>query len=420
MDARYLQLVWALDGYERSRVPLVAYGQGRFVPAGISDDPGIYLFVPIMSRALHLSLARSIDLFLGCIITISFGLGVIGVQLTTRSNAAKVFSIFVLACLALLTALTADVYTCQSCFPVAVVPWMIYLDRVNRLPRRAIILAFLMGLSAYAMNSIRMHAGTGVLLFAAVVVLGMRVRASNKWILVSAAALGFILGMVALNLAIHRRDVYLKAQDPSYVPVISHHPLWHNIYAGLGFLQNDYGIKYDDSVSAAKVTSIDQRAEYLSPEYEHVLRKAVIEFIVAHPKFVVGTLVVKLGVLLLALVAFANVGIIAAVRHPKTWPIEAAFCACLTFTGLTSILAVPRISYMLGYFAFAVLYGVTSIDYAHTRGETVTAEVESLIPRQFSFRSRPLECEGPVLLLDSAQSMSSTAERRHQPDVGSK
>lgn len=364
MDSRYLQLTSALDGYQRSHVPLVAYDRGRYIPAGLTDDTGMYLFVPMMSSAFHLSVASSIDLFLGTMISIGFALGAIGLVFQARTNISRALGLILITCIAAVTLIEADVYAAQSSFVVAVIPWVIHLERVCRLKRSAWVFAFLLGLSGSVMNSIRMHSGTAVLLFAAVVVLGTRRCCEKKWSLVAATALGFVLGLGAFTLAIHNRDVYLRANDPTYRPPIAHHPLWHNIYAGLGFLQNDYGMKYDDSVSAAKVTSIDPRAEYLSPEYERILRTAVFEFILAHPKFVAGTVIVKLGVLLFALIACANVGLIAAVKFPKPWPVEAAFLVCLGFTGLASILAVPRPSYMLGYLAFAMLYGVTSIDYA--------------------------------------------------------
>jgi hypothetical protein len=214
----------------------------------------------------------------------------------------------------------------------------------------------------------------------AVIILGMRERASRKVVFAITVALGFVLAMAMFSVAIRQRDAYLTTKEGTYRPVIARHPMWHTIYAGLGFLQNDYGMKYDDSVPFAEVKSLDPHAEYLSPEYERVLEREVLSFTAAHPKFVAGTLVVKLGVLLLTFLICANLGLIAAVRYAKPWPIEIAFVVGLLFTSLPSVLAVPRISYLLGYIAFGTLYGIISLDYALQRRRThVSEDVNSIL-----------------------------------------
>ena len=380
MDSRYLQLSWALDGYRRSRVPLVAYEQGKFLAAGFADDPGIYFFIPIMSSALHLSLPRSIDLFLGCIIAIGFGVGATGVLRFTKTVTGRVLAITLLVCLLFLTVLIGDVYVVQSSFALAVIPWGAFLTGPAGLGRRAIVLAFILGISGYVINTIRTHAGTVPLMFIAIIIFGMHERAVKKIIFALAATLGFVLAMGVFNIVIHQRNTYLAAKDRTYHPVIAHHPMWHTIYAGLGFLQNDYGMKYDDSVPIAKVHSVDPHAEYLSPEYERVLEREVLSFTAAHPAFVAGTLAVKLGVLLFTFLICANLGLIATVRYVKPWPIETAFAVGLVFTSLPSVLAVPHISYMLGYIAFGILYGIISLEYGLQRRRThVSTDVNSIL-----------------------------------------
>lgn len=391
MDSRYVQLGWAVDGYRRSRVALVGLEQGKYIPAGLADDPGIYFFVPIMSSILHLSLPHSIDLFLGVTIAMGFGIGIAGALRSAETVGGRVFAIILLSCLLVLTVLVGDVYAVQSSFAVAVVPWSVHFARASRVSRSGLVFAFAFGFMAYLVNTLRMHAGTGLLLFVAIIVFGIRERVSQKSLLALTASIGFVAAMGMFSLVIQHRDYYLETQDSTYHPVIAHHPIWHTIYAGLGFLQNDYGMKYDDSIPFAKVNSVDSRVRYLSPEYERILEQAVVTFTVAHPKFVVGTLIAKVGVLLFTFLMCANFGLIAAVHHPKAWPIEAAFAAGLVFTSVPVLLAVPRISYMMGYIAFGILYGITSVEHALHQRRNAYGNRYRLTPRLLSSEASPAD-----------------------------
>ena len=75
------------------------------------------------------------------------------------------------------------------------------------------------------------------------------------------------------------------------------------------------------------------------------------------------TFFAKIGILLMYLVIFANVGLVAAFFYPKPWQIECAFWGALATSSLFSILVLPTIEYSLGFIAFATLYGIVSINY---------------------------------------------------------
>src|SRR6266851_5578257 len=118
----------------------------------------------------------------------------------------------------------------------------------------------------------------------------------------------------------------------------------------------------------AKARSIKPDVDYVSPEYERILRTEVFRFIKAHPRFVFETFAAKTGTLFIMLLVCANLGLPSALLHRKPRPVEAAFWLALAFTATPGWLAEPKPAYLLGYMTLAVFYGIASIDFALTHG----------------------------------------------------
>jgi hypothetical protein len=72
----------------------------------------------------------------------------------------------------------------------------------------------------------------------------------------------------ALHNLIAQRDAYLTAAQPGYTQTVDQHPIWHTVYAGLGFRKNPYVAGYSDEVAAEAVYAISPSTPYLSAEYE--------------------------------------------------------------------------------------------------------------------------------------------------------
>ncbi len=102
----------------------------------------------------------------------------------------------------------------------------------------------------------------------------------------------------------------------------------------------------------------------LSPEYERILRHQTLRIARDHPLFILATLFAKVRVVLFLLLCWANLGLLAALFYPKDRAMESAFWAALAFTSLFGVIAVPQVQYLLGFMAFATLYGLVSLDYA--------------------------------------------------------
>jgi hypothetical protein len=76
----------------------------------------------------------------------------------------------------------------------------------------------------------------------------------------------------------HRLGVKMMTDDE-----MTQHPLFHTAYIGLGYLHNDFGIRFKDGVASARVQSEDPGTVYMSHRYETIIRRAYFSFLEAHP-----------------------------------------------------------------------------------------------------------------------------------------
>ena len=90
----------------------------------------------------------------------------------------------------------------------------------------------------------------------------------------------------------HRLGVSLSVNHPQS------HPFWHPAYLGLGYLPNNYHIRFLDSIALARVEHDAPGTAYLSSKYESVLRKAYVETVRDHPFEVLGQYAAKAWVTL--------------------------------------------------------------------------------------------------------------------------
>jgi len=165
-----------------------------------------------------------------------------------------------------------------------------------------------------------------------------------------------------------QRDAYFASNKSYAEQLLGGHPLWHSVYIGLGFLDNEYGLKYNDDVAYNKVRSISPGTRLVSPEYEQILKRETFKFIREHPRFVLYTLFAKLGIAFFFLLVFANIGLLAAIRYPKGWPLELSFWGAISISALPGIIVIPTPPYLLGLIALATIYGIVSINHAVENG----------------------------------------------------
>ncbi len=341
MASRYEAAREAISGYQRSGVPLIALHGQEWQPAAKGEEPGLAYFVPEIVRFTHADLDHAVDILLILLLAICFVSGTAGTFFWLQNTPSRIAAITGIAGILLVTSLVGDIYMVESAIVVAVVPWTLYFSRRQKISTGGLVFFFFTGLGAALANLTRANAGTPVVLLLAVLLFAFRASVRKR---------------------------ILVAGSPSYQPVVPHHPFWHTVYCGLGYLNNDYGLKIDDETADNKVRSIKPGVEYLSPEYENILRTEVFRFAKSHPRFIFETLAAKSGLLFIILLVCSNLGLPSALLYRKPLAVEAAFSLVFALTAAQGLLAYPNPDYLLGYMAFAVLYGVLGIDFAVSHG----------------------------------------------------
>lgn len=258
---------------------------------GVTDDQGIYVYLPLVGhllsindpavllRILYLAAMSFALLVYPLLFAKSFGSGTIGL-LAPFTLVAQIR-----------LAPRADIYWISAWAVVVGIPLVLVALRLK--PRGALLVLLGAAVLGSFATSIRSQAGLPVaiaaILAALCLSLPLRYRISIG-VLVAAAYLSISPGALgALRLY---RDAWAGRELGAGLPTA--HPFWHPTYLGLGYLPNQYGIAWNDSVAAAAVERDDPGAPYLSQRYEASLRKQYLALLQRDPSFVVRTYFAKL------------------------------------------------------------------------------------------------------------------------------
>lgn len=361
MDCRYDFLEQTMLGYDKTGVPLIAANNGNLYPAGNTDDLGIYYYIPKICKFFSIPLDKGINLFFSSIIIFSSLLAIIGLLLLFKKPFSRGIGIIGIILISCVQFLVGDLYIVMSSIPVAVVPIFLYLLRSGK---RNFIFGFLFiaGLIISFSNFIRGNSGYAIALFIVMaIVLFKNISLRLKITYISILIVGVIIMSFFNYTLIKNRDDYMKINNIENTS-IGKHVLWHSIYIGLGYLNNDYGIKYLDEYAMEKVKSIDPNVEYCSNEYEKILKQEVFSFVINHKYFTFETLSAKFGVVLAFIILFANIGLIIAIKNYRQRNfMYSPFGIALLFNSAYGLLVAPKIFYLLGLIAFSALFGIISL-----------------------------------------------------------
>lgn len=363
MQGRYENLIAAYDGYRLTGVPLIAYTDSHIAPAGNGDDLGLYHFVPRLMTFFDGDVQSALLYFWGGVILVSMILGITGFFRLNSNWRLRSISLLGVALVSLLLVLAWDVYIMLGAVPLAILPLFLSFFVKNKFTIPFYFFAFSAGALAAVGHFVRSHAATAVLLFVWFAVLFMKEKLAKKGLFLLVLALGFSIPTLYFKMAVENRNAYLKQTSSSAV-YDDVHTFWLPIYVGLGYLKNDFGLTFNDSVGYQIAREKSPGVNYLSREYEEIIKNETIKFISSHPLFFLKSILAKGMVLVLYFVLAANIGILASLKHPKPWPIEAAFFIALLFSSLFGLLVIPSPKYVLGFIVIAMIYGIFSVCYA--------------------------------------------------------
>jgi hypothetical protein len=368
MELRFNSVLASYEGLKKTGIPLVAYDGYKYNIPGISDDQGIYYFIPQVAHNFSIPIDKAIAIFYLSWNLSALAIGLISFLLLFKSWPEKIISIIALILLALRINSFGYVYAFQASAIVATIPLFLYLSKIKKSTSYLVFFCLLGGIFLGISNHIRAHAGVGAFIFISIMLLFYyRDSGTNKIAIILALIIGFFIPTYYTNLLFNKRNIFLTSQKNTTINIV-YRPAWHSIYIGFGFIKNDLGIRYSDFSAIEKVRQVSPSSKYLSKEYIDVLKKEVFKLVFEHPYFVMKNIGAKLGVILFLFIIYSNFGLWLAFKYSKDPGINLAFIICLIFQSSFGILVMPHSWYLLGFITFSTLFGVMSINAAFQQG----------------------------------------------------
>jgi hypothetical protein len=282
-------LLGCLNDYDKAR-PLEGC-----TPVGVTDDQGLYLYLPLLADAAGLdSPEEALKWFYILLFAL---LALVSPLVFSGLFGSLVAALFAPAAIVFHFDLFADtdIYWISGwCYLLAIPLLLLVYEKWGRYA--PLLLAGVVAIGSFA-TSIRIHAGLPILLGALIVAI-LRRRS-----LVGLAATAAIVCLAYLSFAAVLTGVREYRDHAVGDPGLSEryptrHPFWHNAYIGLGYLPNRYGIEWNDAISSEFVRQHDPSAGYLSKRYERILRDEYFRIAREDPGLVLRNVVAKLGLTL--------------------------------------------------------------------------------------------------------------------------
>jgi hypothetical protein len=356
---------------------------GPFYAVGVTDDQGVYVYVPLLSRLFGVS--DPVTMLRYCY-AVLFGAAagfypLVFYRLTRSLLAGFAAPVMLLVCVMSLG--FSDIYWVPAWGMLTLLPPIYLLAR--DWPRFGLVALVGLSLAASWLSSIRNGSGLPIVIAAVIVLLLRRWR---WWRVIPAVAL-LVVVYISINTFVfsairdHRDDRIGTHALDSDQP--TGHPLWHPAYLGLGYLSNDYGIHFKDGVAAARVQRDAPGARYLSGRYNSVLRKAYFNIVREHPIEVLEQYAAKglvtiadtflyLLPVLLTLPAMLLMGPEKRIR--RRWILLTVPAMIVMF--LPTMLAIPLQGYEEGLYGAIGVLGILGLAWALARVEVAVARHGSL------------------------------------------
>ena len=281
-----------LLGCDRTYLGDVEAPGQRCLASGIGDDQGLYLYVPLVGQLFG---ETDPFLLLKWMFTWVMAFAVLLYPLIFGTLFRSI-PVGLLAPLPLLFGFdflqNTDIYWIVGWAALLGLPLVLLaLDR-DRWDRHATaLLVSAVAVGGFA-TSIRSQAGLPILIAAAIVALIRGGRWRNRALTLGVVTAAYLVfSSVPLLIAREYRDHSTGVNYSAGAP--TSHAFWHPIYLGLGYLENPYGIKWDDSVALAAVVRERPGTVYLSHEYEQTLKGLYLDILREDPGFVAKTYAVK-------------------------------------------------------------------------------------------------------------------------------
>jgi hypothetical protein len=331
---------------------------GAYYGLESGDDEGEYVYLPVLSRLFDVSDPRMMWRYLYIALTVLTAAvyPTIFYRLTRSLLAGLAAPFIFLACMISMGFL--EMYWIPAWGALTLLPLLYLLAR--GWPRFGLAAVAGVVLVTSWMSSMRADCGLGIAIAAAMV---LCLRRWRWWRLLPALAMvalvyisigTFVLGAIRAN-----RDHRIGSAAAKLVDSSGSHSLWHEVYDGLGYLPNSYGLRYSDEVSSKLAAREAPHASEFSSRWEAVMRNAYVKFVIHHPAEVVRQYGAKAVVTLADITPYLLIVLLTLPamllsspdrRDVRRWVLLTVPVAIVEF--LPMMVAVPMESYEQG------LYGV--------------------------------------------------------------
>ncbi|PCJ87757.1 MAG: hypothetical protein COA57_04170 [Flavobacteriales bacterium] len=327
------------------------------------DDVGIYFFVPLIARLFSIEYMFAYKLLFSSLVFGGFVLSSVGFALLFRNFWTRFIANLLLGAFAFFCFYVFDVYVLAFTV-ISTVPITLWIWKKKKL-KPLLIAAFLLGLLVGIANLFRDHSGTGLLLFLLIGLLfsgKQYLSLKPKVTLVGLLLLSFVIPKTGFYLLAKKRDAVLEnhyGRKPEFGNFVNSHIFWHNVYLGLGYIENNkYGIEWSDMQALDRANRYMKNQPetssplftltYIPEEYESILKNEIFSILRKNPFFIMKTVTLKFFDILWKLLICFNVGLVLLflVKPPlKQW---IPFAAGIAFYSLPALLVWPFPMYVLG------------------------------------------------------------------------
>jgi hypothetical protein len=335
---------------------------GAYYSIEMGDDEGEFVYVPAITRLFGVAdpLVMLRDLYLILVALTAACYPLVFYRLTRSTLAGVVAPLLFLVCMVSIGFL--DIYWVPAWGAFTFLPLVFLLAR--SWPRFGIVAVAGLSLGASWMSSIRSDSGLGIAIAAAALLV---LRGWRWWRLLPALAMVAVL-YISINTFVFSairadRDHRIGTLAAQRIDVSGKHALWYNAYAGIGYLPNKYGLRYEDGVPAARALHEAPGVVPFSDRFEAVLRRAFLDFVSRHPAEAIRQYGAKLVVTIADLTPYLLIVLLTLPamllrggpqqRDVRRWVLLAIPAWIVAF--LPSMVAVPFEAYEQG------LYGVTGV-----------------------------------------------------------
>jgi MFS family permease len=367
MECRRDELERTLNVLNETGVSLVSAYNNGYVPAGGSDDKGMYYFIPWLAKLFGLSSAQATQVFYLILIALGVAVATFAFSLLFKSWYSRLISLFGFSFLAgFLTCWFghSDIYLAGFFAVATVIPVFILLShKPNGFNLTLAIALGFAGVIVGYCNQIRHHSGTGTLLFLfAWLLLSKTLQKKEKYICFSILVASFLIPYAHFYTLEKNRDTFLVSQNPSYEKAFSF-PTWHVIYNGFGYLKdNKYGLEYSDSSTKLAALKVNPNVEYLSDEYYRIVKDLTFDLIKNDFWFVLQTVLAKIKNLLYKVLVYANIGLLLCLFIRPSRQIFIPCLLAVMLYSLPGVLVMPFYFYLSGMVATLVTFALYMIN----------------------------------------------------------